>query len=541
LTSIACACARRVKIYPLMIGWTVGSYRIVRLLGEGGMGSVYEAVNESIERRVAVKLLHSAYARQPEIVARFFNEARAVNRIAHPSIVQIHEHGRLPNGTAFIVMEYLEGQTLSERLRHSGGRLALRTALQVTWQIAAALAAAHAKNIVHRDLKPANLMLVSDPLGPGGERVKLLDFGIAKVWAESNQDKTASQLIMGTPSYMSPEQCRGAGAVDAKTDSYSLGVILYEMLCGRPPFVADGPGEVMAMHMFQVPPSVRNWVPEIPTDIADYINLLLHKDRTVRPAMRDVFQRLSELATAYAAVTSTAAHEVTRFVFAPAAKDSSATVVGLDPSTIESRGQQKATRKKAQSLLAIGSLAVLIVAGLYLYAARSSHDGSAPAPTRSRMTWSKDEPGKGASADSLPAANAPADERSRSSKNAKALPPARTPGTGRSVIPSRPVPAAARPVLTPAAAEAKLEEAQAQYVNARYARAIELGLMATQQNPKRAWRIIGMAACNLKDMARANEAYRNLDYAGRKNLSAVCARNGVLNLGSAETSLTIVD
>ena len=129
-------------------------------------GAVYEALNDALERRVAIKILHPDFARQPDVVNRFFNEARAVNRIAHPSLVQVHEFGYLPDGTAFIVMEFLGGETVAARLAQTGSKLAQKTALQIAWQVAAALTAAHEKDIIHRDL-PANLMLVPDPLGPG--------------------------------------------------------------------------------------------------------------------------------------------------------------------------------------------------------------------------------------------------------------------------------------------------------------------------------------------------------------------------------------
>lgn len=278
-----------------MVGSTIGPYRIVRLLGEGGMGAVYEAVNEAIERRVAVKVLHANYARQADIVARFFNEARAVNRIDHPGLVQVHEHGTLPDGTAYIVMELLKGDTLSQRIKRAGGRLAVDVAVQTAWQVAAALAAAHNKGIIHRDLKPGNLMLVPDSLVAGGERVKVLDFGIAKLQADAQHAKTSSQVVMGTPTYMSPEQCRGAGAVDGRADVYSLGVILYEMLAGRPPFVAAGAGELIGMHLYQSIPPLDRLVPHLPAEAVSLVHLLLAKDRDQRPTMEDTERRLSRL------------------------------------------------------------------------------------------------------------------------------------------------------------------------------------------------------------------------------------------------------
>jgi serine/threonine protein kinase len=141
-----------------MIGSQIGPYRVMRLLGKGGMGSVYEGVNETIERHVAIKVLHPGHASNQQILARFFNEARAVNRVAHPCLVQVQESGQLPDGTAYIVMEFLAGESVSERLARCGGRLPQKSALQLAWQVAAGLAAAHEKNIIHRDLKPANVM-----------------------------------------------------------------------------------------------------------------------------------------------------------------------------------------------------------------------------------------------------------------------------------------------------------------------------------------------------------------------------------------------
>jgi len=210
---------------------TIGSYRIVRQLGEGGMGVVYEARHEGLDRKVALKCLHPEHAANPDIVARFFNEAKILSKLEHPSIVQVSDFGQAADGTAYLVMELLRGESLARRLRDNVNhqtRISLVAALQFAWQVADVLAMAHAQGIVHRDLKPDNLMLVPDPVAPGGERVKLLDFGIAKLLkaADSNAPKTNTLAVMGTPMYMSPEQCAGAGGVDAKTDVYSLGCLL---------------------------------------------------------------------------------------------------------------------------------------------------------------------------------------------------------------------------------------------------------------------------------------------------------------------------
>ena len=277
-----------------------GPYQVVRKLGEGGMGAVYEAVQDPIGRRVAIKVLHPKYAQDPGICARFFNEARAVNLIDHPGVVQISDYGQLPDGTAYLVMEYLKGETLSQRQKGKG-MPPLPEIMRLARQIAAALCAAHEKNVYHRDLKPDNIMLVPDHDSdtPGRERVKLLDFGIAKVAQAdegpgSAQPRTSTDVVMGTPRYMAPEQCKGGVQIDDRADVYSLGVMLYEMIAGRPPFVG-GSGEVLAMHIYEPPQPLKELAPHVPDEIASLVHLLLSKKREERPSMKQVVTRLEEL------------------------------------------------------------------------------------------------------------------------------------------------------------------------------------------------------------------------------------------------------
>jgi tRNA A-37 threonylcarbamoyl transferase component Bud32 len=274
-----------------MIGQAVGNYRITKLLGEGGMGAVYLAEHPQIARKAAVKVLHAELARDEEFVQRFFNEARAATTIRHPGIVEIFDFGLLPSGATYILMEFLEGRSLSARLR-DGGAVPIAEAVELARQAASALGAAHAHGIVHRDLKPDNLFLVPDDRIPDREQVKVLDFGIAKVAVQqggSGSVRTRTGAVMGTPLYMSPEQCRGTQEVDLRTDIYALGAILYEMLCGRRPFVSEGQGELLHMHIAVPPPPPRTHNPGIPRELEAIVLKTLEKD----PARRQ--QSMAEL------------------------------------------------------------------------------------------------------------------------------------------------------------------------------------------------------------------------------------------------------
>lgn len=245
-------------------------------IGEGGMGTVWLAEHTMLGRRAAIKLLHPTFSARPEIVTRFFNEARAATAIADPGIVQIFDYGHHSDGSAYIAMEMLDGEPLDRRLRRLG-RLPLVDALRIVRQAASTLGVAHALGIVHRDLKPENIFLVPDPEVIGGERTKLLDFGIAKLTSDSTP-KTRTSAVMGTPTYMSPEQCRGAGHVDQRTDVYALGCILFTLLTGGPPFDAEGSGELIAMHLREAPPLPSSRVPDLPPEIDDLVQCCLEKD-----------------------------------------------------------------------------------------------------------------------------------------------------------------------------------------------------------------------------------------------------------------------
>ncbi|HEX2691149.1 MAG TPA: serine/threonine-protein kinase, partial [Kofleriaceae bacterium] len=252
----------------------IGQYRVTGLIGQGGMGAVYAAEHALLGRPAAIKVLLPDLSQKQDIVLRFFNEARAATAIRHPGIIEIYDFGWTPEGAAFIVMEHLEGETLGRRLARGG--LRWQAALAIARQIAGALAAAHGKGIVHRDLKPDNIFLVPDPEVPGGERIKLLDFGIAKLAGDTSptMNVTRTGAVMGTPTYMAPEQCRGV-AVDHRADLYALGCVVFELCSGRPPFVGEGTGDVLAAHIHVPAPSLASLGIEVPRAVEDLVQQLL--------------------------------------------------------------------------------------------------------------------------------------------------------------------------------------------------------------------------------------------------------------------------
>ena len=259
----------------------IGQYKILRTLGAGGMGTVYLGEHVLLGRRAAIKTLLSALSNHRELVDRFFNEARAISSISDPGVVSVFDFGYHVDGTAYIVMEFLEGESLADRLDRID-RLRLVDALRLARQLSSSLAAAHERGIVHRDLKPGNVFLVRDPEVTGGERTKILDFGICKLDDPDGTTTTQTGAMLGTPVYMSPEQCRGAGAVDHRSDIYALGCVLFHMTTGRPPFDVEGVGDYIAAHLKEPPPIPSSIVPELPPAVDALLLQCLAKDPELR-------------------------------------------------------------------------------------------------------------------------------------------------------------------------------------------------------------------------------------------------------------------
>jgi serine/threonine-protein kinase len=272
-------------------GQDVGEYRIEGVIGRGGFGTVYGAVQPVIGKRVAIKVLARRYAADQDIVSRFAAEARAVNQIRHRNIIDIFSFGQLPDGRHYYVMEYLDGQPLDGHIR-THGAMPLDEALPVLRAIARALDAAHAKGIAHRDLKPENIFLANDP--DGGVFPKLLDFGIAKLMAPEDNvmHRTGTGVPIGTPYYMSPEQCRGRD-VDHRTDIYSFGIVIYRLLTGAFPFEGDDYMDLLFKQVNEEPPPPSSKKPDLPDSVDVAIAWMLQKDRDQRP--RTVLEAVNAL------------------------------------------------------------------------------------------------------------------------------------------------------------------------------------------------------------------------------------------------------
>jgi len=278
-----------------MIGTELGNYRIVDALGKGGMARVYVGEHLLLGRRAAIKILDRRFDDDETIKARFFNEARAVSALKHPSIVEVYDFGHAPDGRAYLVMELLAGEPLGRRMKR--GVMPMEHSLVFARHIAGALAVAHEHGVVHRDLKPDNIFIERDPEVDIGERAKVLDFGVAKRPRDDRADHlTKAGVLIGTPAYMSPEQVGGT-EVTAQSDIYSLGIVLYRMLTGHLPWLTQDQGELLELHLHSPPTPPTVHAPHVPPALEELVLRCLAK----RPA--DRFASMTDVAAALAAFT----------------------------------------------------------------------------------------------------------------------------------------------------------------------------------------------------------------------------------------------
>jgi serine/threonine protein kinase len=283
-TSLHMAAGSLGDVDPL-VGIILGeTYKVHRLIGEGGMARVYEARHLRLgDRRLAVKILHPEYARDPDVVQRFQREAESSSAINHPNVIDVFDVASTPDGRPYMVGEFLDGEELGEHLKKVG-RLDMPTAVAITRQICRALNAAHLRGIVHRDMKPENVFMIARD---GLPHVKVLDFGISKA-GNRQTHLTRTGMIMGTPSFMAPEQARG-DKVDSRADVYAVGAVLYALVTGRRPFDSDDPAAILTQVLTEEPVRPRELLPEI----LPGLELVIQKSMTKDP--RDRFQTMAEL------------------------------------------------------------------------------------------------------------------------------------------------------------------------------------------------------------------------------------------------------
>ncbi len=357
--------------YHLIGSTLMDKYKIMALVGVGGMGAVYCAQHLGIDRRVALKVLQPNLAIGNEYVVELFTrEAKLAGRLTHENVVDVKDAGHTPDGIAYIAMEWLEGRTLDEELANQG-RFDFRRAIGIIRQITAALSVAHAERIIHRDLKPANIMLLDTP--DGRDQVKVLDFGIGKILSETTANSPVSALV-GTPQYASPEQLTVGGHVDGRSDIYSLGVIFYRLLGGELPFKCSSISELLQQQLTGTPPMLGVIRPDVPPEIEKLINRMLAKDPADRPQSSGDLSMLLDGILSELSVAELDQNETTRLAKSKAGTARHFQSESNLPSKTETLiPATKSVRRGKLFLSSVAALTVVIVAGSYgLYRYRSA-------------------------------------------------------------------------------------------------------------------------------------------------------------------------
>ena len=402
---------------PLKPGQVLdGKYRVLRPVGSGGMADVFEAENLLIRRQVAIKVLNAAGTRRKDLVVRFEREAQAAGQIGSDHIVEVLDLGRLPDGSPYMVMEYLAGETLSERIARLG-QLTPAATRDLVVQVLDALQAAHAAGIVHRDLKPSNIFILHEKAGRP-DFVKIIDFGVSKFQAGGGiEETTTTGEVLGSPNYMAPEQAEGSRSVDHRADLYAIGVILYKAVTGRAPFHAESFNEMLVKIVLGQPAPIREYTPDLDAVFEAIITRAMARDPEAR------FQSAGEFSYILERWPNVTAEEVLEPMnFVPPPPPGESTIV--DPSqsrkdrksspstsTIWSRSHAFAHTAATKSvvrpaLVGIGA-ALLIAAGGAILLALMLRDDPAPLPTTASQTSASGELGStGVAAHGAPVATA---------------------------------------------------------------------------------------------------------------------------------------
>lgn len=363
-------------------------YRIVKLLGEGGMGAVYEGENVRIHRRVAIKILHSNVASSEDAVQRFEREAQAAGRIGSEHIVEVLDLGDLPSGDRYMVMEYLDGESLNDRIANAG-KLSPQATAGIIIDMLEGLSAAHDAGIIHRDLKPDNVFLLTNKNGKR-DFVKIVDFGISKFSSLGGEfSMTRTGAVMGTPYYLSPEQAKGERELDARSDIYAVGVILYEAVAGRVPFDGETFNELLFKIVLEPVPPLSTYVPDIDEHFAAIVEKAMARDRALRfQSAKEMKLALSawlegqpaapELFASAGAATATPGQMTPQMAF----DGHAGTVMQTNGAWANTNSNSRASAGSKKFVIAGAAAAAILLGGFGLYAMKASETESEAAAAR---------------------------------------------------------------------------------------------------------------------------------------------------------------
>jgi len=492
------------------------TYEISSVLGRGGMGSVFLARHLRLPgKQVAIKVLRNTDEMGPDVLLRFRREAEIASRLGHPNIIEVLDFDTLEDGSPFLVMEYLQGRSLAKRLRQ--GRLPLEEMFAITRQIGAALQAAHRAGVVHRDLKPDNVFLLPDETGGGGERVKLLDFGISKV-IDSKTIQTQDSVLLGTPRYMAPEQAMGKNSeVDARTDLFSLGCIVYEMLVGKGPFAGLNLPEFIYRIVHEAPAPLAPLAPEAPAHVVAAVERALSKLPEDRQPDIDTFiteltgSPLQTLSSADPAATAAGRRRP-----AEAAPPSSPRNTGR-PS--ETPAPETSAKKRPGVVAGAAAVALVGLVALFVWL----RPGASPAPASLPPTPVAVNQPAPAAPPSTPPSEAPSTAPEEAPKASASSAPSPTATPDRQTAQARPPERKAPAEVLPEAVRKNLELAEQALTRGEVEEAIRLIRRSQRVAISGAsFALLTRAHCRERDLANARAQWAQVPASERSRVRQYC-------------------